>query len=305
MNTVPIGVPIPFTVTALGPDLSPAGGITVIYAITSGTATLACGLPACSVEATGDGRASMSVTAQDGTWSIVTASLVNGSSLQAQFAGGTPPILAALTPRLSLAAGATVPWTVQALVLSNGVAAPGQAVAWQVSGSGISSLGSTAAITTGVGIATQTLTVGPLAEGQLATINACLNGTSQCVTFSAIGARPEYATLEAVSGTAQSLSVAGTPSQITLRVIDMDGNPMAAGTVSLYQALYAWAPPCAAHGVCPPSNLLATQTATATSALDGTVTFMPATLPGVATNLLALAASGNTSSIGIEIEQHP
>lgn len=305
MNTVPIGVPMPFTVTALGPDLSPAGGVTVIYAVTSGTATLACGLPACSVNATGDGRASMSVTARDGTWSIVTASLVNGSRLQAQFAGGTPPVLAALTPRLSLAAGATVSWTVQALVLSNGLAAVGQAVAWQSTGSGISAQGSLAAITSSAGIATNTLNVGPLTEGQLATINACLNGTSQCVAFTAIGARPEYATLEAVSGTTQNLSVTGTPAQITLRLIDMDGNPMAAGTVSLYQTLYAWAPPCGPHSVCPRSNLLATQTATATSALDGTVTFTPASLPGVATNLLALAASGNTSTVSIAVEQHP
>ena len=305
MNTVPIGVPIPFTVTALGPDLSPAGGVTVIYTVTSGTAKLSCGLPACSVTATGDGRASINVTAANGTWSIVTASLINGSSLQAQFVGGTPPVLAALTPRLSLAAGATVSWVVQALVLSNGLAAPGQAVAWEATGSGISALGSTASITTSTGMATQTLTVGPLAEGQLATMNACLNGTSQCVAFAAIGARPEYALLEAVSGTTQSLSIAGTPAQITLRLLDMDGNPMAAGTVSLYQALYAWAPPCGPHGVCPPSILLTTATATATSALDGTVSFTPASLPGVATNLLALAASGNTSTVSIAVEQHP
>jgi hypothetical protein len=235
----------------------------------------------------------------------VTASLINGSSLQAQFVGGTPPVLAALTPRLSLAAGATVSWVVQALVLSNGLAAPGQAVAWEATGSGISALGSTASITTSTGMATQTLTVGPLAEGQLATMNACLNGTSQCVAFAAIGARPEYALLEAVSGTTQSLSIAGTPAQITLRLLDMDGNPMAAGTVSLYQALYAWAPPCGPHGVCPPSILLTTATATATSALDGTVSFTPASLPGVATNLLALAASGNTSTVSIAVEQHP
>jgi hypothetical protein len=35
------------------------------------------------------------------------------------------------------------------------------------------------------------------------------------------------------------------------------------------------------------------------------VTFTPASLPGVATNLLALAASGNTSTIDIAVEQHP
>ena len=84
----------------------------------------------------------------------------------------------------------------------------------------------------------------------------------------------------------------------------MDGNPMAGGTVALYQALYAWAPPCSPNGL-PARALLATQTSTATSAIDGTVTFIPATLPGVATNLLGLAASGNTSTLNISIEQHP
>jgi hypothetical protein len=185
------------------------------------------------------------------------------------------------------------------------LASAGQSVAWQSVGSGIVAAGSTAAITSAAGIATEMLTVGPLAEGQLATIDACLNGTSQCIAFTAIGARPEYGTLEAVSGTTQSLSVKGTPGQITLRLLDMDGNAMAAGAVSLYQALYAWAPPCQAHRVCALSNLLATETAMSTSALDGTVTFTPATLPGVATDLLALAASGSTSTIGIVVEQHP
>jgi len=305
MNTVPTAVPIPFTVTALGSDLTPAGGVTIIYTVLSGTAALACGQPVCSVTATGDGRATMNVTAVDSTWSIVAASLTNGSSLQAQFAGGTPPALAALTPRLSVAAGATVTWTVQALVLNNGLPAAGQAVAWQSSTAAIGAQGASLALTNSAGIATQTLTVGPLTEGQLVSLNACLNGTSQCVAFSAIGARPEYATLEAVSGASQTLSIAGTPAQITLRLLDMDGNPMAAGIVSLYQALYAWAPPCPAHGLCPPSNLLATQIATAASALDGTVTFIPASLPDVATNLLAVAASGNTSTLNISIERHP
>ena len=305
MSTVPIGVPIPFTVTALGPDLTPAGGVTVIYTVTGGTAILACGMPVCSVTASGDGRATINVTAPDTTWSIVTASLTNGSSLQAQFAGGTPPVLASLTPQLSLAAGATFTWTVQALVLNYGLPLSGQSVAWQTTGSGIVSLGSTAAITNPSGIATEILTVGPLTEGQQVSTTACLNGTSQCIAFTAFGSRPEYALLEAVSGTAQNLSLRSTPSQITLRLLDTDGNPMAGGSVALYQALYAWAPPCAAHGVCAQANLLATQSATATSALDGTVAFTPASLPGVATNLLGLAASGNTATVSIAVEQHP
>jgi hypothetical protein len=306
MNTVPIGVPIPFTVTALSSTLAPAGGVTVIYTVTSGSATLACGLPVCSVTVAGDGRATMNVTAVNNSWSIVTASLTNGSSLEAQFVGGTPPTLAVLTPQLSLAAGATFTWTVQALVLSNGVPVANQSVAWQtVQGSGITAQGPTAALTNSSGIATNTLTAGPLAEGQTASINACLNGTSQCVAFTAYGARPEYALLEAVSGTSQSLAASGTPRQIALRLLDMDGNPIAGGTVALYQALYAWSPPCAPNTVCTQGALLATQASTATSAIDGTVIFMPASLPGVATNLLGLAASGNTATVNIVIEQNP
>ncbi len=305
-GTVPVGVPIPFTVTALGPSLAPAGGVTVMYTVTSGTATLACGLPFCSVTATGDGRATMNVTANDGTWSIVTASLTNGSSLQAQFAGGTPPVLSGLTPQLSLAAGATFTWTVQALVLSGGIPLGNQSVAWQAStGSGISAQGSTAALTTSSGIATKNLTVGPLAEGQTATINACLNGTSQCVAFTAYGARPEYALPRPISGVTQSLAASGTPAQIALRLLDMDGNPMAGGTVALYQALYGWSPPCAPNTVCAQGALLSTLASSATSAIDGSVTFVPISMPGVATNLLGLAASGNMATVPIDIEQHP
>jgi hypothetical protein len=247
----------------------------------------------------------MNVTAADGTASVVTAFLANGASVQAHFSGGTPPVLTALTPQLSVAAGATVTWPVQALVLNNGKPIGSQSVAWQTSGSGIVALGSAAALTNTSGIAAKTLTVGPLTAGQQVTSTACLNGTSQCVTFSVFGARPEYALLNAVSGTAQSLSTQDTASQIALRLLDMNGNAMAGGSVSFYQALYAWAPACAPHGRCAQAELLATQTATATSALDGTVTFVPASLPGVATNLIGLAASGNTATVGIAIERHP
>jgi hypothetical protein len=303
MGTIPIGVPEPFSVIALGPNLSPAGGVSVIYAVTGGTATLGCGQPACTVTATGDGRASMNVTAVGNTWSTVTASLTNGSTLKAEFMGGTPPALTSLSPMLSLAAGATVNWTAQALTLDNGLPMSGQSVAWQT-GTGIAA--QSGAVTTNAnGIAAKALTVGPLAEGQTATSQACLNGTGQCVTFTAFGARPEYATLHAISGTAQTLSISGTPSQITLRVFDVDGNPMTGGTVTLYQALYAWAPACPAHGRCAQSEMLATQAATATSALDGTVIFAPASLPGVATNMIGLAVTGNAGSVNLAVEQHP
>jgi hypothetical protein len=302
-STVPVGVPEAFTVTVQGDDLSPAGGVSVIYSVTSGTATLGCGLKTCTVTATGDGRATMSVTATGTSWSIVTAALTNGATLKAEFCGGTPPALSSLTPVLSLAAGAKITWTTQALALTNGVPASGQTVAWQT-GNGITMQSGTVT-TNSSGTAAKTLTVGPLTEGQTATAKACLNGGSQCVTYTAFGARPEYATLEAISSASQSMAISGTASQITLRVLDMDGNAMAGGNVTLYQALYAWTPPCGLHGLCLQGTLLATQTATATSALDGTVIFSPASLPGVATNLIGLAITGNTGSMRIAVEKHP
>ena len=302
-NTIPIGVPIPFTVTALGPDLSPAGGVTVTFAVGSGNAMLSCGAASCPTSATGDGIATINVIPSAGA-SVVTASLTNGASLQAHFSGGTAPNLAALTPTLSVAAGAMVNWTTQAMALTSGAPAPGQTVTWQSSGS-ISPQGAASATTDSNGVASKSLAVGPLAEGQQATSNACLNGTNQCVGFVALGARPEFAWLEAVSGTAQTLSASGSPGMITLRVRDMNGSPMAGGAVTFYQSLYAWTPPCPPRGRCAQAQLLATQTTTAISALDGTVSFAPASIPGLATNLNALAATGNASAISIAVEQHP
>lgn len=304
MNTVSLGVPLPFTVQALASTLTPVSGATVTYTVTSGTAVLGCGQTRCSVTATGDGLATMNVTATSTSIAVVTASLTNGASLQAHFTGGTPPTIAALNPSLSVAAGAIVGWPVQAVVLSNGTPASGQTVTWSVT-SGLSLTGSATTTSDSSGIASTTFTVGPLTAGATATATACVNGTQNCATYTVLGARPQYAWIEAVSGTAQSLAATATPAQVVLRLRDMNNNVMAGGTVTLYQALYAWAPPCPTHGRCAASQLLASQAATATSALDGTVVFTPASISGVATNLSALAATGNSSTLAITIEQHP
>ena len=186
-GTIPIGVPIPFTVTALAPTLVPAGGVNVTFTVTSGGATLSCGSTICSVSSTGDGVATISITAPSPGSSIVIASLSNGTSLQAHFTGGTPPALAALTPMLSVAAGATVDWTAQALALTNGSPAPGQTVSWQTTPI-IHTSGPSTATTNSSGIAAKALTVGPLTKGQQISSSACLNGTTQCVNFTVLGA---------------------------------------------------------------------------------------------------------------------
>ena len=258
-NQVPLDVPQPLSVLAKGADGSPAGGVTVLYAVVSGTATLGCGQLTCSVTTSGDGRATLNITATSTSIAVVTASLTNSASVQAHFYGATPPALNSLTPTLYLAAGATVQWPVQALVLTAGQPAPGLQVAWQ-NASGIAAPPS-AAITNAAGVASTTLTVGPLAEGQTAIANACVTGTSVCVTFQAFGSRPEFATLAAVSGTSQSMATSMAPASVVLRVLDMDGNPMAGGTVTVNQSLYAWTPACQSltDSCASPCSWLATQ----------------------------------------------
>jgi hypothetical protein len=303
-NTIPIGVPTAFTVTALGGDFQPAGAVSVTYSVQSGTAKLACGTASCTVTTGGDGSANMNVTAVDGTKSVVVASLTDGANLKTNFTGGTPPTLAALTPALSIAAGASATWATEALVLKSGAPVSGQTVTWQA-GSGISVGSGTQATSNANGIAAKTLSVGPLSAGSSATATACVNGTSECVGFTATGAQPALATVEAVSGARQSLAAGGTPDQIVLRVLDAAGNPMAGATVTLAQAVYAWAPPCPPHGRCAQAELVANQAASAVSGIDGTVTFAPASQAGVAVNIAGIAATGDASTVGVAVEIHP
>ena len=307
MNQVPLNVPQPFTVYAEDPSGHPAGGVTVTYSVTMGAATLGCGQTTCSVTTGGDGRATLAITATNSATAGVTASLTNGATVQTQFYGGTPAALTAITPTLHLAAGATIQWPVQVLAQSGNAPASGLSVTFQ-SAAGITAP-SGAVTTSSTGIAAATLTVGPLAEGQSASANACLTGgttgAGTCAAFNAFGSRPEFATLTAVSGTSQSVAASATPAPVVIRVLDMDGNPMAGATVTVSQALYAWTPPCPPHGRCAQPQLLAKQTTTLTSALDGSVTLAPLTQTGVATTLQGLAATGNAGTLKFFVEQHP
>ena len=302
MGQVPTQVPQAFSVAVLGSNNLPASGVTVTYTVTGGTAALGCGQRTCAVTATGDGLATMPVTATNAQLAIVTAALTNGASIQAQFYGVAPPVVSSMTPVLHLAAGATASWPVQAVVLSGGNPVAGEMVGWQ-SRAGIGASGNVA--TSAAGVASATLAVGPMAEGQTATTQACLTGGASCASFSVLGARPEYGWLGAVSGTKQSLPVSGTPAPVAMRVLDMDGYPLVAATVTVHEALYAWTPACPPHGRCAQPKLLATQALTLTAGLDGSVTFTPLGQAGVATNLVGVAATGNASSLSFAVEMHP
>ena len=301
MGQVPMGVPQSFTVLALGTNGKPAGGVLVSYSVTMGSAQLGCGQTTCTAITGGDGRATVMVTATNGSLAAVRAGLANGASIQCQFAGTAAPQISQLTPTLYVAAGATVSWPVQALVLSNGSPVAGQSVTWQA----VTGMTAATGTTNSAGVATGTVTVGPLAGGQSVATKVCLTGSQVCAAVNVFGARPEYATLMAIAGTQQTLPVGQTASAVVMRVVDMNGNPMAGGTVTVAQALWAWVPPCQPHGRCAQPQLLQKQLATYTAGLDGTVTITPLGLANTATMLQGLAATGNAGSLSFTVETHP
>ncbi len=306
-NTVPIGVPLPFTVTALTPALTPAGGVTVIYTVTAGTATLDCGLTICC----GDDHRRwprhherhrerrhvvhhhrLAYQRLERPGAIRRRNCPRGFlSHAAACARRRQPLSpgpcrlssfpAALHSPASRSRGKLRPAAASLRKTPLPRSPTPRASPQRPSPLARSPRARSSASTPA---STEPANASPFRLTERAPSTHCSSRSSEPPRPSLPRARP-----------ARSLSASSTWTAI----------PMAGGTVALYQALYAWSPPCSPHIVCTQGALLATQSATATSAIDGSVTFLPVSLPGVATNLLGLAASGNTATVNIAIQQHP
>ncbi len=295
MGSVPIGVPEPFTVRAIDVNRqTPAAGVKVTFTITQGAGALGCGRSSCSVVTSGDGAATLQVTANSTALAQVTASLANASSVAAEFTGTTPPSVAALTPNLYVALGATVQWPVQAMVLNGaGSAVAGQSVTWSAD-AGISALASQST-SDAVGLANNQLSVGPFSVSSNAAVQACLTGTNNCAAFTVTPVHPETAALAAWSGTSQYIAAGQSFAPVVLRVTDQFGHPLAGANVTFAEMLVGWTEPCPLQGSCPPAPVFAQQVVEATSGIDGLVTLKPLSGNGLASRLLAMAATGSVT----------
>lgn len=304
-NTVALGVPLPFTVRAMSwNNQSPAAGVTVKYGVTEGIAALDCGQTTCGVTTAGDGTATVMVAATSTSLAQVTATLTNGANIATEFSGGIPPAISAITPNLFLAIGATVPWTPQGLVLSNGLPAADAIVTWTPSASSVS-VPTTASISGINGVFTQQITAGPLNAGDVIPVNACLANAVACAQFNVVAVHTQTAQLVAESGTNQSIPVTANLAPVTLQVTDAVGHPMAGAVVTFYETLDEWTPGCPEHGVCPPAPLLEQQTTQATSATDGTVILIPLSITGQPTRLFVTAVTGESATLNFELDKHP
>jgi hypothetical protein len=303
-GSVPAGAPFAFTVLAAN-SRSPAAGATVTFTVTQGAASLGCGQNSCSVVTAANGTAALTVAAGSTSPTVVTASLINGATVSTTFTAqsGTATLIAALTPTLYLATGATVEWTPQALILKDGSPLAGTAVTWTPVASGVTAP-TTASLSAGNGIATQQLAAGPLNPGVTVPVNACLN-TATCAQFDVVSVYPDTAQLQPIAGVAQNLPSPQPFTPITLEVTDPAGDPMAGAIVTFYQTLNAWTPPCSAQATCPPAPLIRQKTVQVTSGVDGSVTLTPLSSQGQPTRLYIAAVTGSSALLNLSLQQHP
>jgi hypothetical protein len=305
MGSVPMGVPQPLAVQVINVTTqTAAAGVTLTFAVTAGTAVLACGQNACSVVTAGDGTAALSILPNSTALAQITVSLTNGNSVMTEFTGIAPPSIAALTPNLFVALGSTAQWPVQALVLnSSGVPIAGQTILWTASDSGVS-VSASQNVSDSTGTVTNQVSAGPFSESVNSTISACIPGTTSCATFTVTPVHSETAVLSAWSGTSQYISLSQGFSPIVLRVTDAFGHSLAGASVTFAERLDGWTEPCPVQGGCAPAPVLGQEILQTVSGVDGTVTLTPLSPNGVAARLLVLAATGNTM-LGCELDAHP
>jgi hypothetical protein len=303
--TVPMDVPWNLTARAMNLTTeTPAAGVTVTFAVTAGTALLGCGLTTCSVTTAADGTAAVAVTANSTAMAQVTASLTNGSSVPAQFAGCAPPAIAVLTPDLYIAMGATVQWPVQAMVLSaKGVAVAGQNVTWTGSAGAVVQTGMS--VSGADGMVANTITAGPFSVSVTGSLSACLAGKTTCSGLHVTPVQPSTEKLVGWSGTAQYVAAGQAFAPMVLHVTDAFGNPVAGAEVTLEEAFYGWTQPCGMQGSCGPAPLIAQQRVLAVSGLDGSVTQRPLSEGGMAGRLLVTAITGVDTVLGFELDAAP
>ncbi len=306
-SPVSINVPHAFNVRALLSDgLTPASAISITFSTTQGSAKLGCE-PVCTMITGQDGMASTAISALSTSPSTVSATLANGASVAATFAGSEPPAISALSPQLLLAEGAIFNWSPQTLVLVNDLPAAGLAVTWSADHTATITAGTT--ITNNSGVAWTEVTAGPLNSGQAGTIHACLAGaamnTPGCAQMMATGVSPASFTLAAISGIDQLVASGDQVAPVTLRVVDPSGTPIAGAAVFFYENLRLWSSSCPQQGSCLNSPSLGTATVEVMSDATGLVTLHPLTDPNQPTHLDALAVSGSTATLPIRIDRQP
>jgi len=284
-GTTPVaGNPVTFT-TASGAAIFGSCSAATCIALTDAT-----GLASTSVSPTSPSQISIVATSEAGT---LTSSFTAATRLRS---------ITATKSVQYVAAGVTVSWTPQVTLSDSSASVSALGVTW--SGSSGLAFATPSSGTSIAGIALGTATIGPLAGGQQAQGTACA-WISVCSPLTAVGVAANDLRLSTISGANQSVSTPDTLTAVTLRVVDLNGNPVAGVPVRIDQTVTNWEASCSDIGRCPPASPLATSQAFAISDMGGLVTVQTAGIPGVPTitHLAAIAGTGGFATLSVE--KHP
>ena len=285
--TVYVGDMVNLAVQVMGPGgLAPLQNDAIFFTIISGPFAFSDWYAANVVRGTdGDGLASeVGVAGGPGTVTIVATDDVVTQTItflvkQKSVATNTFSVTAQ-NPQISVAQGATLALALNAVANENGSAAATQAMVWTAGSGWLNPTPNT--LTDATGASSVQAVLGPLAAGAKASMTACA-WTAVCAEFDATGVPATAFQLSIAGGGQQALTGGAAFSPMVALVQDGAGHAVAAAPVSVYQTVRAMNVACPSQGRCPAAPILATQATVQVSALDGTVTVAPLSVPGVAT----------------------
>lgn len=303
-STLSIGASAQWTVQVLGPDqLTPAGGVTVAFAILQGSGTFSpCTAPGCSVTTSGDGLATIHFTPASASAIKLQASLPGGAALTAELTGTASPSLSPNSPFLYLAPEATLAWNAQVTAIASGTPVPTASISWTGTFA-LNGQGGTSA-TNAQGSAGFVFSLGPWGAGTPGTIQACLRA-NLCTSIAVYVVHPETENLAAVSGLDQALQPADLPQPVVVRLVTPTGQPVVGGEVTFRQTFRTLAPPCPGSGPCPNGRLLSLSSLTAVTDVNGLASFTPIFPPNTAVTDTGVAQAGTYATLPFQLNVSP
>ncbi|MEK6399064.1 MAG: hypothetical protein V4734_13330, partial [Terriglobus sp.] len=144
---------------------------------------------------------------------------------------------------------------------------------------------------------------GSLRDGETASVQACA-WTSVCATQNLIGVIAADLRMAVVNGGAQSIRMGDSLANVVLRVVDTGGHPVAGASVSVYQVVTGWQPPCTT-GRCATAPMYGKATSTAMSDDDGLITVIPLQYASTAEVTKITASVGTQGAITVTLTKAP
>ena len=277
------GVPVTFSAAGAGALWTACGTATCVV-LTDST-----GLASTTIIGGSAGTVQLHATAAAGTVSASLAVLPRTRSI-------TPS-----QPALLVAEGTPFSWTTQVALADSAATTNGVSVTW--TGSPALHFAGTRSAATG-STAANTATISALGAGVTASGTACA-WTGVCAGIAATGVSAADFQVAITEGATQTIGLTGTFAPVRLQVRNRAGLPVAGATVFLKQTVTSWQAPCAVHGRCGASAVLATSAATMSSDVNGYVLIQPETQPGVASVTTIGVSTGTQGFATVSLERHP